>query len=125
MSKQLMEIVLPRLARPLHDHLERFRQGQLTERQFTRQFEKELQRQHRWLAKHGVAAGKAAIAIHGAVIVLSLAGLRAESHDTKVPLEILENRAVREAALDVSQTYGVERLRAADAIARIIARYGE
>ena len=46
MSKQLMEIVLPRLARPLYQHLEQFQLGQLDEVQFTKKFEKELQKQH-------------------------------------------------------------------------------
>src|SRR4051812_26720826 len=36
MSKQLMEIVLPRLARPLFQHLEQFQLGQMDELQFTK-----------------------------------------------------------------------------------------
>src|SRR5690349_13454623 len=75
MAKQLMEIVLPRLARPLYQHLEELQLGRLSEVQFNRRFEKELQKQHHWLAQHGIEAARAAIAIHAAVIVLSLPGL--------------------------------------------------
>ena len=60
--------------------------------QFTRRFEKELQKQHHWLAKHGIEVAKAAVAIHAAVIVLSLPGLRAEAKESNLPLEVLEFR---------------------------------
>lgn len=125
MAKQLMEIVLPRLARPLYRHLERFQEGELSEAQFTRIFEHILQRQHDWLARRGIPASRAAVAIHAAVIVLSLPGLRAEAEDCKSPLEVLEIRAIREAAQDVAESYGVPRERAVDAIARLVARYGD
>src|SRR6476646_4309363 len=116
MSTQLMEIVLPRLARPLYQHLEEFQLGQLDEVQFTKRFEKELQRQHHWLAKRGIAVAKAAVAIHAAVIVLSLPGLRSEAKDSNLPLEVLEFKAIREAANDVAQNYGMCRVRAISAI---------
>src|SRR5580693_2242898 len=119
MSKQLMEIVLPRLARPLYQHLEQFQLGKLNELQFTRRFEKELQRQHHWLAKRGIEVAKAAVAIHAAVIVLSLPGLRSEAKESNVPLEVLELRAVQEAAGDVAHNYGMCRLRAINAISRL------
>ncbi|MBM3995254.1 MAG: hypothetical protein FJ303_14045 [Planctomycetes bacterium] len=125
MSKQLMEIVLPRLARPLYQHLEKFQLGQLNERQFTRRFERELQRQHHWLAKRGIEVTRAAIAIHAAVIVLSVPGLRSEAQELALPLELLEFRAVREAAQDVAHNYGMCPRRAANAIARLVARYAE
>jgi hypothetical protein len=125
MSKQLMEIVLPRLARPLYQHLEQFQLGQMDEMQFTKKFEKELQRQHHWLAKRGIEVAKAAVAIHAAVIVLSLPGLRAEAKDVNLPLEVLEFRAIREAASDVAENYGMCRNRATTAISRLVARYGE
>ena len=54
MARPLMDIVLPRLARPLHRQLERYQSGEMTEAQFTRKFEQVLQRQHSWLAKRGV-----------------------------------------------------------------------
>ena len=125
MSKQLMEIVLPRLARPLYQHLEQFQLGRLDELQFTRKFEKELQKQHHWLAKRGIAVAKAAVAIHAAVIVLSLPGLRSEAQEAKVPLEVLEFKAICEAAQDVAENYGMERRQAINAISRLVARYGE
>lgn len=125
MSKQLMEIVLPRLARPLYEHLERFQLGQLSEVQFTKKFEKELQRQHHWLAKRGIEVVKAAVAIHAAVIVLSLPGLRSEAKESGLPLEVLEFRAIKEAAQDVAHNYGMCKSRAINAISRLVARYGE
>src|ERR1043165_287910 len=102
MAKQLMEIVLPRLARPLYQHLEQFQLGRLSEAQFTRKFERELQKQHHWLAKHGIEVAKAAVAIHAAVIVLSLPGLREEARESALPLEVLEHKAISEAALDMA-----------------------
>jgi hypothetical protein len=125
MAKQLMDIVLPRLARPLYQHLEQFQLGKLDEDQFTRKFEKELQKQHHWLAKHGIEVAKAAVAIHAAVIVLSLPGLRAEAQENGVPMEVLEHKAVVEAAIDLAQSYGMDQGRAVNAISRLVARYGE
>jgi hypothetical protein len=125
MARQLMEIVLPRLARPLQHHLERYQLGEMTEAQFTRKFERVLQRQHDWLARRGVQEGRAAVAIHAAVIILSQPGLRAEAFDNQLPFEVIENRAIGEASQDVSATYGMARRRAAEAIARLVARHGE
>ncbi len=125
MSKQLMDVVIPRLARPLYQQLERYRTGELNDKQFTAKFESLLRRQHAWLADRGISAARAAVAIHAAVLVLSLPGLRAEAEETGLPLEVIENRAVREAAADVAQNYGVAERRVANVIARIIARYGE
>jgi hypothetical protein len=120
-----MDVVLPRLARPLYQHLEQFQLGQLNELQFTKRFEKELQKQHHWLAKRGIEVARAAVAIHAAVIVLSLPGLRSEAKEGNVPLEVLEFKAIREAAQDVSQNYGMSRAVALKAISRLVARYGE
>ncbi len=125
MAKQLMDIVLPRLARPLYRHLERYQGGAMSEDQFTQKFERLLQKQHDWLARRGIAASKAAVAIHAAVIVLSMPGLRAEAAENRTPLEVLEHRAVCEAALDVAGSYGLSKEHAISAIARLVARYGE
>ena len=125
MSKQLMDVVLPRLARPLYQQLERYRTGELNDKQFTEHFEALLRRQHAWLADRGISAARAAVAIHAAVLVLSLPGLRAEAEETQLPLEVVEHRAVREAARDVAANYDVDERRVANVIARIIARYGE
>ena len=123
MAKPLIEVMLPRLARPLYRDLEKFQTGELNEQQFTSRFEGELNRQHAWLSRKGVSVGRAAIAIHAAVLVLSLPGLRAEAEEAKVPLELLEIRAVREAAQDVAATYGLPVNRSADAIAALMAKY--
>ena len=125
MSKQLMEMILPRLARPLYQHLEQFQLGRLDELQFTKKFEKELQKQHHWLAQRGIEVAKAAVAIHAAVIVLSLPGLRSEAQEANVPLEVLEFKAIREAGQDVAQNYGMDQTRAIHSISQLVARYGD
>ena len=125
MSKQLMEVVLPRLARRLQGQLQRYRAGQLDDRQFTRSFETLLQRQYAWLAKRGVAEPNAALAIHSAVLVLSRPGLVAEAQEQRVPLEIIETRAVRTAAADIAQNYGLSESKAFNIISRIISHYAD
>ena len=60
-----------------------------------------------------------------AVIVLSLPGLRSEAKEANVPLEVLEYKAIREAAHDVAQNYGMCQRRAINAIARLVARYAD
>jgi hypothetical protein len=125
MGKPLMKVVLPRVARPLYRHLERLQCGELDEGQFTAAIEAMLQRQHAWLAKRGISAARGAVALHAAVLVLSQPGLRAEAQEAGVPLEVLENRALREAAADIASNYGMSARRAADAIARLVAKHGE
>src|SRR5262249_57223701 len=75
MSRQLMDIVLPRLARRLNRQLRRYRSGELDEKAFTRKFEGLLQQQYAWLANQGVPEVEAAVTVHGAVLVLSGPGL--------------------------------------------------
>jgi hypothetical protein len=124
MSKQLIEVVLPRLAKTLYQQLQRYRAGKLNDRQFTNCFEELLQNQHAWLTDRGVSEVRAALAIHSAVLVLSNPGLLAESRETGIPLEVLEFRAVKEAATDVARNYRINRRRAMRAISAIVARYG-
>jgi hypothetical protein len=125
MSKQLMEVVLPRLARPLYRQLRQYRSGHLDDAEFTRGFEDLLKQQHEWLAKRGVPETRAALAIHGAVLILSAPGLRAESVEAKVPLEVIEWRAILEAAADVAANYGMNERKAAQIISSLVARHGE
>jgi hypothetical protein len=125
MSRQLMEVVLPRLARPLYRQLRRYRAGQMNDAQFTADFETLLRQQHAWLARRGVPEARAALAIHGAVLILSGPGLRAEAEEAKLPLEVIEYRAVREAANDISTNYGVKKARAVRVISGLVARYAD
>lgn len=125
MSKQLMEVVLPRLARRLYRQLQRYRAGQLDDHQFTQAFEVLLQRQHHWLAERGVSDARAAVAIHGAVLVLSSPGLRAEAAETGLPLEVIEFRAVRAAAADIASNYGASEPKLVQDIGTIMARYSD
>jgi hypothetical protein len=125
MSKQLMAVVLPRLARPLYRQLQRYRAGKLNDTQFTKDFESLLRQQHAWLASRGVPEARAALAIHGAVLILSGPGLRAEAAESKLPLEVVEFRAVREAAADIAANYNVKERAAVKVIAGLMARYGD
>src|SRR5207248_11157553 len=113
MSKELMDIVLPRLAQRLNRQLRRYRAGELDDNQFARKFELLLQQQYAWLAKQGISEVEAAVTVHGAVLVLSGPGLRAEAAEQALPLEVVEYRAVQSAAQDISENYGVSERRAA------------
>src|SRR5262245_47026456 len=112
MSRELMELVLPRLAQRLNRQLRRYRDGRLDEAQLSQRFERLLQQQHAWLANQGVPEVDAAVTVHGAVLVLSGPGLRAEAEEESLPLEVVEFRAVKAAASDVAQNYGVSERRA-------------
>lgn len=125
MNKALIELVLPRLARRLHRQLERYQAGELDQDSFTRNFEALLQRQYAWLATRGVPEGEAAVAIHAAVLVLSGTGLHHEAEHLGLPLEVVEFRAIRAAATDISANYGVSLADAIRQIASILAQYGE
>lgn len=125
MSKELMDIVLPRLAQRLNRQLRRYRAGELDDDQFSKKFESLLQQQYSWLAKQGIPELEAAVAVHGAVLVLSGPGLRAESAEQSLPLEVVEHRAVCAAATDISEHYGVSRRRATRRLAAIVAYYAE
>lgn len=125
MSKELMDLVLPRLAQRLNRHLRRYRAGELSETQFSQRFEALLQQQYSWLANKGIPEVEAAIAVHGAVLVLSSPGLQAEAREQSVPLEIVEYKAVKAAATDISQNYGVSPRRAIQRISALLALYAE
>jgi hypothetical protein len=125
MSKQLIEVVLPRLAKRLYRQLQRYRAGKLDDAQFSENFESLLQNQFAWLAEHGVPEVQAAVALHGAVLVLSGPGLRAEAAEQGVPLEVIENRAIQAAAADVAENYDVDPRKAARRIAALVARYSD
>jgi len=125
MGKALIEVVLPRLAKPLHKHLELFQTGKVDEAQFTSEFEAVLNRHHAWLSKKGIDKARAAVAIHAAVIILSQSGLRSEARELNAPVELLEMRAIREAAQDVAESYGMIYRKALEGISTLVARYGE
>jgi hypothetical protein len=125
MSRELMELVLPRMAKRLNRQLRRYRAGRLDDDQFSRKFESLLQQQFSWLANRGVPEVDAAVAVHGAVLVLSGPGLRAEAAEQGVPLEKIEFEAVKAAAADVDQNYRLGRRRAIRRISAIVSRYSE
>jgi hypothetical protein len=120
-----MELVLPRLARRLDRTLRRYHAGQLDANQFSRRFESLLQQQHAWLANRGFPEVDAAVTIHGAVLVLTGAGLRAEAEEEALPLEVVEFRAVRAAAADIAEHFGVSPAHAIRRISDLVARYAD
>jgi hypothetical protein len=125
MSKQLMELVLPRLAKTLYRELQRYRAGRLDEGQFSQAFETLLQNQHTWLITRGIPELRAALAIHAAVLVLSRPGLRADAAENSIPFEVAEFRAVHDAAVDLARNYDISEGRAIRLLAKIISRYGK
>jgi hypothetical protein len=125
MSRELIELVLPRLAQRLNRQLRRYQAGQMDDAQFSRRFEQLLQQQHAWLANRGFPEVDAAVAVHGAVLVLSGPGLRAEAEEESLPLEVIEYRAIRAAAADIAQQYGVSERRTTKRIAELVASYAE
>ncbi|MFO0877208.1 MAG: hypothetical protein U0840_07515 [Gemmataceae bacterium] len=125
MKRDLMELILPRLAKRLNRHLRRYRSGNLDEKSFSQCFEHLLQQQHSWLANRGFPELDAAMAVHAAVLVLSGPGLRAEAEEESVPLEIVEYRAVRAAAADVAENFGVSERNATKHISLLVASYAD
>ena len=125
MSKELMELVLPRMAKRLDRQLRRYRAGRLNDDEFSEKFETLLQQQFSWLANQGIPEVDAAVAVHGAVLVLSAPGLRAEAAEQGVPLEKIEFEAVKAAADDISQNYRVSNLRAIRRISSIVSPYSQ
>src|SRR5262245_4481990 len=125
MSRELLELILPRLAKRLNRQLRRYQSGSLDEKPFSRRFETMLQEQHAWLANRGYPELDAAVAVHAAVLVLSGPGLRAEAEEESVPLEVVEYRAVRAAAADVAENFGVSERGATKRISSLVAGYAE
>ncbi len=51
--------------------------------------------------------------------------MKAEAEETGEPLEIVEFRAVQEAAADVAENYGIRESKAARILTGLLARYGD
>src|SRR4051794_41590563 len=107
MSRELMELILPRLAQRLNRQLRRYREGRLDEAAFSAKFERLLQQQHAWLANRGVADVDAAVTVHGAVLVLSAAGLRAAEGGGGGPLGGVEVRGGEAGAAELAGHLGL------------------
>lgn len=125
MSGQLIRIVLPQLAQRLHRKVKRYQAGKLNDSQFAQQFEKLLRQQYDWLAARGADPAEAAVAVHGAVLVLTSPGLRAEAEEAKLPLEVIEYRAIRVAADEIARNHDVGASWAFRRLSSIVAQYGE
>jgi len=125
MGKELMALILPRLAQRLNRHLRRYQAGEMSDSQFSRHFEGLLQQQYAWLANQGIPELDAALAVHAAVLVLSEPGLKAEAEEEGLPLEVIEYRALLTAASDIADTYEVEERKVAKRLSRLVAAYLE
>lgn len=124
MANQLMDIVLPRLAKRLYGKVQRYRAGELDDKQFANHFASMLQKQYVWLARRGVSETDAALTIHAAVLVLTRPGLCAAATEMGMPAELVEARAIRNAAADMAEHYEVEVNEAFDSLSDILAHYG-
>lgn len=125
MKMQPVDLVLPRLAKTLFGELQRFQTGELNEEEFSSYFENLLQRHHDWLTTRGISDQRATLAIHGAVLVLSSPGLRTEAATTGVPFEVLEYRAIKEAAADIARNHGIPERRAVHMLGQIVSSYAQ
>lgn len=125
MSGQLIRIVLPSLAQRLHRKVKRYRAGKLSDSEFADQFEKLLRNQYDWLAAHGAAPADAAVAVHGAVLVLTGPGLRVEAEQNNQPLEVVEYQALRTAAGDIAKNHRVSEAWAFRRLSSIVAQYAD
>jgi hypothetical protein len=124
-NQQLIDAVLPRLARRLQRQLKRYHEGQLDDAGFYQNFEDVLKRQYDLLASQGVAEDDAAVIIHGAILVLSNPGLRAEAEQLEMPLEVVEFNAVRLAAEDLSRNYELDLATTLRRLTSIVARHAK
>src|SRR5437667_12196495 len=95
----------------------------MDEAQYTRVIESLWHKQHSLLTRRGIPDVEASLAIHGAVLVLSSPGLRAEAAESNLPLEVIEYRAVRDAARDVAKNYGLDERQAVKVISTIVSKY--
>jgi hypothetical protein len=123
MKNDLLEMVLPRLSRRIDRQLKRYREGQLNDDQFSDRFEALLKQQHAWLANQGVSDVEAAIAVHGALLVISGPGLKAEAREQRTPLEVVEWQAVATAAEDIAENYNASALRVVKKLSTLVSRY--
>ena len=55
--------------------------------------------------------------------MLSTPGLREEAADSSTPLEVLEYRAIRDAAREVAESYDISEQKAFRAISAIVVKY--
>src|SRR5260370_12027983 len=123
MTNQGVQLVLVQLAQRLHRQVRRYRSGKLSDAQFARKFEALLQNQYAWLAEHGVPQAQAAVAVHGAVLVLTSPGLRPEAEEEGLPLQVREFRALCAAAADIAKNHDVKESRVLRQLSSIVAHY--
>ena len=74
MSKKMLDLVLPRIARVLSRQLKSYRAGTIDDAAFSDNFDSILQQQCEWLNKQGYQSVEASITVHAALIVLSSPG---------------------------------------------------
>ncbi|MSR32336.1 MAG: hypothetical protein EXR99_12615 [Gemmataceae bacterium] len=121
MSKKMLDLVLPRIARVLSRQLKSYRAGRMDDATFSSKFDSILQQHCDWLHKQGYQTVDSSITVHAALIVLSSPGLKAESKRTNLPLEIIEFRAICEAGKDLAQTLEIPASEAIDKLSSLVA----
>ncbi len=123
MSKKMLDLVLPRIARVLSRQLKSYRAGTIDDAAFSDKFDSILQQQCEWLNKQGYQSVEASITVHAALIVLSSPGLKAESKRLNTPLEVIEFRAICESAKDLGETLGVPTYEVVEKLSCLLAFY--
>jgi len=106
MSKNMLELVLPRIARVLSKQLKSYKAGRMDDETFSTNFDSILQQQCEWLNNQGYQTADSAITVHAALIVLSSPGLKEEAKRLNVPLEVIEFRAICESSKELAESIG-------------------
>ena len=121
MSKKMLDLVLPLIARVLGRQLKSYRAGTIDDATFSDKFDIILKQQCEWLNKQGFQSIDASITVHAALIVLSSPGLKAESKRLNTPLEVIEFRAISESARDLGETLGVPAYEVVEKLSTLLA----
>lgn len=121
MSKNMLELVLPRIARVLNKQLKSYKAGSMDDETFSTNFDTILQQQCEWLNNQGYQSSDAAITVHAALIVLSSPGLQAEAKRLNLPLEIIEFRAICESSKELAESIGEPQYEVVEKLSCLIA----
>jgi uncharacterized Fe-S cluster protein YjdI len=97
--------LIPRINRALKTHLHQLHTGQITEKQFTTNYNHTLNQHYNRLKNKGIDPYKAAICLHAATCILAAPGLKEIANETNQPYEHIELRTIKEAAQDIAKRH--------------------
>ncbi len=90
--------------------------------QFEVELERKLNREQRRLIDRGMSPERSHIHIAAAWLIAARPAMRNEASARRIPLEMIEREAVRDAAWDAVEMYAVNYTAVANMIARLVAR---